>query len=343
MNEIYKQKAEKYKNKYLKLKQELYGGYEYEYNNCTSNPPIYFDLKNFYILEKNEEFDRLNDKISAKGKILIKEDYRDNNTININSYSNDKKYVGRLIKSKTSKFYKYDDEYEIEYENTNKNYKIINDLQITNKEKMLQYIPKIIYACRIKNDKSTTYAAVTKFFPDCTKSTNSTRYGYIITTNMGKNINVYMKMSDLIKFIPNLIDAIQNFIIPLNNANYFLNNIDLKNIYWNQNTQKVFFNISEMKKMTNKTENTDKEKLINSIRRFIDLVYLVYNNLNTNDDYYSLINALNEIKEKFIKLINIKITYNNIKSQEDKYNFSLDFYHNETYKSIYKNVYFNDN
>ena len=45
MNQIYKQKAEKYKYKYLKLKQDLYlyGG-EYLYNECISNPPIFFDL-----------------------------------------------------------------------------------------------------------------------------------------------------------------------------------------------------------------------------------------------------------------------------------------------------------
>ena len=242
MNEIYKQKAEKYKNKYLKLKQELYGGdgqYEYEYNNCISNPPIYFDLNKFYILKNNEEFDRLNDKKSAEGKILIKENYSCDKTININSFLNNYNYVGRLIKSKTNKFYNYDDEYEIELTNTNNNYEIIKSLQILG---MLQHIPKIVYACRIINDKSTTYNALKGFFKNCTKSTNSTRYGYIITKNMGKSINIYMKISDLIQFIPNLIDAIRNFIIPLNNASYFLKNIALKNIYWDENRRKVFFN-----------------------------------------------------------------------------------------------------
>jgi hypothetical protein len=206
---------------------------------------------------------------------------------------------------------------------------------------MLQYIPEIIYACRIKNDKSTTYNALKKIFPNCTKSTNSTRYGYIITKNMGKNINVHMKISDLIIFIPNLIDAIRNFIIPLNNANYFLNNIDLKNIYWDKNRRKVFFNISKMTKDTNSNKDEDKENLIKNIRDFHELRYL-YLNFNTNDDYNSLINGLNQIIKELQDLTKKKIYYDSLLSEKEKETFikNFDNENSDTNTSTYRKVYF---
>jgi hypothetical protein len=281
---IYKEKAEKYKYKYLKLKQELEGG-EYLYNECKSNPPKYFD---------NETLE----------KLIIEEDYPKDNTININSFSNNYDYVGRLIKSKTNRFY---DEYNIELTNSNKNYKIIESLQ---NSKMLEYIPKIVYACTIKNDKSFfsktsfTYDTVDKFFPHCTKRNKSKKYGYIITTNIGINITYYISTSDLIKFIKHLIVAIENFIIPLHNASYVLNNIDLNNIYWNE--QQVFFNISKMKYDTNM--NTDIKNLIKSIKTLL----VSHIDSYSHNNYYE--NVIEDITTQIEKLRNnnLIIILNNI-------------------------------
>jgi hypothetical protein len=267
MNDIYKQKAEKYKYKYLKLKQELEGG-EYHYNHCRITPPI------------NEETLLLN-------KLIINVDYRDNN---INSFNNND-YVGRLIKSKTKGL----DEYNIELTNSNKNYQIIKNL---NNQKMLEYIPKIVFACTIKNNKSTTYNTLKKIFEFkyCTNSNKSTKYGYIITTNIGESIYDFMSISDLIIFIPHLINAIKDFIIPLNLANFVLNNIKLDNIYWNK--QKVFFNISKMKIIT-KDNNIDIKGLIDSIQQIyvIKKRNLKLESILTAND---LINKLEEIKSNLI-------------------------------------------
>lgn len=166
---------------------------------------------------------------------------------------------------------------------------------------MLEHIPKIIYACTIKNNKLTTYNTLERFFPNCTKAKKSTKYGYIITKNIGTNINVDMKISDLIIFIPQLIVAIKNFIIPLHNANYVLNNI-----YWNK--QKVYFNISNMEKNTN--TNEDIKKLINNIIRFHELGY-IYNDLNDSKlDVNILIKSLENIIISFNDYIKMISDYN---------------------------------
>jgi len=264
---IYKHKAEKYKYKYLKLKQELEGG-EYLYNSCITSPPINFNDETFK-------------------KLTIVEDYPKNNTININSFNN-KDFVGRLIKSK-----KYGSEYLLEYTNSNKNYEIIESLQ---NSKMLDHIPEIVYACTIKNNKSyfstsSTYNALKKIYPYCTEATKSTKYGYIITTNVGESIANYILISDLIEFIEYLIIAINNFIIPLHKGNYVLNNIDLHNIYWNKDKQKVFFNISKMIYNTDISE--DIKSLINSIKKINVIQKIERINSKLND---SILNADNLIK-----------------------------------------------
>ena len=278
MSDIYKQKAEKYKYKYLKLKQELYGG-EYYYNHCRITPPI--------------------DEKTLLNKLKINVDYRDNS---INSFNNNN-YVGRLIKSKTKGL----DEYKIEYENSNKNYITIENLNLIQNQnqnqiqiqKMLQHIPKIVFACTIKNDKSTTYNTLLNEifqFKYCTNSNKSSKYGYIITTNIGESISEYMSISDSIIFIPHLIYAINNFIIPLHNAKYVLNNIKLDNIYWNK--QKVFFNISKMKIIT-KDNNIDIKGLIDSIQQ-IYVIKKIIEKRNLKLTANDLIDKLNEIKSNLI-------------------------------------------
>ena len=164
---------------------------------------------------------------------------------------------------------------------------------------MLEYIPKIVFACTIKNDKSTIYNTLLNEifqFKYCTKSNKSTKYGYIITTNIGESIYDFMSISDLIIFIPHLIDAINNFIIPLNNAQNVLNNIKLDNIYWNK--QKVFFNISKMTKIT-KDNNIDIKGLIDSIQK-INVIKKINFKLESILTADNLIIKLNEIKSNLI-------------------------------------------
>jgi hypothetical protein len=161
---------------------------------------------------------------------------------------------------------------------------------------MLDHIPEIVYACTIKNNKSyfstsSTYNALKKIYPYCTEATKSTKYGYIITTNVGESIANYILISDLIEFIEYLIIAINNFIIPLHKGNYVLNNIDLHNIYWNKDKQKVFFNISKMIYNTDISE--DIKSLINSIKKINVIQKIERINSKLND---SILNADNLIK-----------------------------------------------
>jgi hypothetical protein len=293
MNEIYKQKAEKYKNKYLKLKQELYGG-DNQYNDCMVSPPILFNNE----ILKNIEDEYFPDPT--------------NTNININSF-NDDNHIGRLLKSKTKKSTISKDIFKTEIDN----FKIIIKNKIIDKT----YIPQIKYACKIINinkslfNYSNAYNILHKFFPNCNKSKISSKYGYIISTNPGKSIENDMEISDLIIFINNLINAIIYFIKPLHNVRYILNNIDFYNIKYDE--KKVYFNISEMTVMTDNNKNNDIKNLINCIKNFKQILYKDYINKKLNIEIFDadiLILILRKIMIDLNEIKSINQAYSNKKT-----------------------------
>jgi hypothetical protein len=262
MSDIYKQKAEKYKYKYLKLKQELEGGDE-EYNDCMISPSILFNDE----LLKN-----------------IEQKYNLHN-YHINYFNNDINYVGRLIKFKKIK--KFTNNLQIELNN----FTIIKE----NNKIDETYTPEIVYACIINNNKSffslsstsSIYETLDKIFLNSTKSDINTKYGLIISTNPGKKLkNLYYDINNYLPFINYLKIAIQQFIIPLHKAGYVLNNIDLNNIYWDE--KKVFFNISEMTENIN--NNIDIQGLTNSIYKLFNKFSKEY---NYNNHKYLIIKEYN--------------------------------------------------
>jgi hypothetical protein len=248
---IYKQKAEKYKYKYLKLKQELYGGGD----PCSYILPITFD-NNRLIIDDDKQSGKINKKLN------IKINYRAIDSPNADFYTYNKEgYIGQLFKYK--------------------NYNIIlNNLEILKKISNidLSYID-IVFGCTIFKEEQESIISsnyIRTIFKDCEHilknnifKKSKDRFGYIISTYPGKNINIIdliKSKSDLIKFITDLINALEKFIIPLHNERYFLNNIDLNNIKWNAINRKIFFNILKIEENKN-NNNIDIKALINNIKK----------------------------------------------------------------------------
>jgi hypothetical protein len=273
---IYKQKAEKYKYKYLKLKQELYGGGS---DGCTKNPPIFFNPDKFYTLNVNEEFDKLNDRNSIKGKILIKQDYPDIKT-DINSFKNNNLYTGRLI--------------------NHTDYKLLlqslKDIEKTS-EINLNYTTGIKYAYtinKVKQEKKGFFWGdypneLGKKFSKCNIIGQPYNYGYIISDKPSKSLNDLLKSSeklspeDFNNLLNDLIIAIKEFIIPLHKTGYNLNNTSLDNIQWVDRI-KICFDISALiKHEFSSINNNEIKKLIISISNLLKKIQKYNDNINSTD------------------------------------------------------------
>lgn len=187
----------------------------------------------------------------------------------------------------------------LNYNDYNKILQKLDELtdELTKKKINLKYI-NILLACKIykeernKLNKLSSNNLISTIFPNCEKMLKTTvkkspYFGYIISSN--KNIDG--NISEI--FIEKLLDAIKNFIVPLHNASYVLNNINVNNILWAEN--EVYFNI-DIEKMT---ENTDNNKDFISLKKYI---------LNLFDSFNF------SIRYRFMKLIN-NLTYNDFMSE----------------------------
>ena len=291
MTDIYKQKAEKYKYKYLKLKQELYGGGG---DGCTKNPPILFNPKKIYTLKKDEYFDNFNE--SGKGKILIKQDYPDNQT-DINHFNNNNLYTARLIN----------------YTDYSLQLKSLTDIK-NNSEINLEYTTGIKYAYTIhktKQEKKRRFwrgvhpNELRKKFSKCNIIGDSYNYGYIISDKPSESLTDLflnkLSSEDFNNLLNNLITAIQEFIIPLFNARYNLTNVSLDNIQW-VGRRKICFDISALIKYEfSPINNKEIKNLIICIYKLLKKIKKYNNNIN-------YINAFNTLlmTEKFHHDYNIE-------------------------------------
>jgi hypothetical protein len=328
MEDIYKQKAEKYKYKYLKLKQELEGGLIVD--GCTTSPPIYFDLEKIYVLQKDEHLGRLNDIEAAKNKILIKQDHPDNQT-HINKFYDISSYIGKLMK----------------YEEYNLALNSLNSLDSLKNKKPginLEYTTGIKYAYTIHkvarggNILKRTYNKwwnineLKKKLPNCKIIGKLKNYGYTISENPGESLKdlylelKYLSSEDFNKLLNDLIIAIEGFIIPLHEAEYILDNIRSDNIHW-VGRRKVCFDISKMKEENVYHQHKDIKPLIISISN----VFKMRDRKDTEYEYkytYELLNIRNNIlfnndfwyKTNFLKklLLSIKFHINKIDSMESQ-------------------------
>ena len=142
MTDIYKQKARKYKNKYLKLKQEYIakGGVIFRrISGCTIIPPPKFSYETLFKLQisRNYPLTSISDSKSQ-----------------INSFCNPNNF-GRLLS--------YND-----YQKELENFKSLNPAPNFFFDPVMEEYVKIKYACLIekeKSSKSTLYYSLDKLFP----------------------------------------------------------------------------------------------------------------------------------------------------------------------------------
>jgi hypothetical protein len=301
MNDIYKQKAEKYKNKYLKLKQELYGGAK-----CTFDLPIDY---------KGKEKKILFDKSNQSNKINIDIEYPEIN----NTFDNFNKYN---IKENNGQILKYKDYLNI-LNNFKSKLEIINKINLDN-----THVQNIELACKIYykyiNYSLIPFRTKTNYFnvifSECKYDNNEKEYGYIIRKKK-EEINTLEKY---IEFINNLRNAIEKFIKPLHNAGYVLSNIDASDIIWYG--KKVYFNIERMK--INDDKNID-------IKGLLDYI-LNYFKFDLNDNYY----YTNKVLKKFSNMpINIDDLLDYILNSIEElinYDKKINFWNNKNEKIMNK-------
>jgi hypothetical protein len=306
MSNIYKQKAEKYKYKYLKLKQAYIseGGsfknfFKKLFNlityapNCTTTPPISLDGLNItqeYIEHGTNIKDIINDnhvgsllsynddiynKIFEKFIILKKHDPN-------HKYTSELKYAGNMSKNDFIKF-------------------------INNKN---------------KKDGNEIY----KFIDECHENLKSSKYGYIISTNVGISFDRlgYDDINDnnIKDILISLREGIINFITNIFEEEYILGDINFENMTLKDN--KVYFiNYGKMHKYTDKDQIkkfADGDNYPYILKRFFKI-----KENEVNKEY--LINFFNDNKvsnpkEYIFSYLNEKTQYN-IDEIYEKYIFSI--------------------
>jgi hypothetical protein len=305
MNDIYKQKAEKYKYKYLKLKQELEGGTWPFKNSYTIPAYVDYDNHGDWVNEKeitkqrrttNVEdctttYDFSNDQLE---KLEIKQEYPETGT-RIKDFDN-WPYKEFIIKY-SKRLLSYDD-----YKKELNNFLLIQELDIDIDK---TYIRKIVFGGKIENfnynffNKSEKSKILKNRFSSC-KILNK-NYGYIIY----EDINKKYKPSNILK-LECLITAINDFIKPLHKAGFVLNNIVWDNIIVSESkteldSYKLIFDISKME--ASKNTNKDIKALYKLGYKLIENDIDIINKINPNklSDNDNLIEILNNIKNHIIQ------------------------------------------
>lgn len=347
MNDIYYKKAKKYKYKYLKLKREYIakGGVWGLKNlsSCIARPPVLFSTNSLNELQIKRDYPMTS---TSDSKSLI------NEFNNIN-------HIGRLLS--------YND-----YQKELANFKSLNPPpNFFFNPTMEQYI-RIKFACLISKEKrvvqvqvpqivSGTYKAMIlpdnhlkQTFPKCSVIGSADSYGYIISNTSKSFSQLYLnsqfskpiissfKIAHASILLNKLIEAIENFLIPLHNQGYvldfdwdkkinwntrsYLDENYYENIYWDEINRKIYFNILKIKK------DNLKQYIYKDIKGLIYYIYkfytLILTNLNLNSNLNPLIIRLDKFLSKDTKVTSeelieeIKIIINSlettIKNSQDK-------------------------
>ena len=248
MNEIYKQKAEKYEYKFLKLKKQLEGG-EIDHKLCKS---IILTSK-FLNLEVQEIYK------SSR----FRKDWKD--------YINEL-HTGKLVWGNPSIF--------------TRNFKIIE--QISNYKKYIEklvYIGKVIKKndlvdgtdkfnkiCLEPTDSSNDIHIIIR------RNVGGITFEEYFTSNP----NITNKVFNPI--LKSLIDGIKNFIIPLYKKGYVLGNCDKEHMLINPNNYKVYFDYSLMNYNNHKGSYTRSVTQL-EIDRYNAAVKQFEENRQTEPDY----------------------------------------------------------
>jgi hypothetical protein len=318
MNDIYKHKAEKYKYKYLKLKQELEGGFIYDGNkSCMYDLPIQKFDKNTEI-NNDEQLGQIEKKLN----III--DYKMPGMSGITSDELNKEgYIGQIFKYET-------------YSQILQNLKILQNLNID-----LNYI-NIVFACTIFKEKKTGKSGnnlIRTIFTDCDHilkksskeiilKTVKNKFGYIIYKNSDNECNKYndkiqlnecnnyndklpiiatQKKKTIMISLKKIRNAIDKFIKPLHEASYVLNNIpkvtpDYDRFILPYNLDLLYVDIFKMTVMAVDKKNNDIKHLINLISHLLYRYFendgdLAYESIQRNKDKITIDNLSNIITE----------------------------------------------
>ena len=342
MDDIYKHKAEKYKYKYLKLKQELEGGFIYDGNKkCMYPLPIQnFDTK--IEINNNEQLGQIENKLN----III--DYKipsitgdETGDITGDEFNNINKkgYIGQIFKYDT-------------YSQILQNLNIL--LKLNNPSIDLNYI-NIVFACTIfkekrkKNIFNSGDNLIRTIFPKCDHilkkyvnekllGATKNKFGYIIynyedidtkinydndndndTCNKCNNYNdkipqnAEQKQKTIKKSLKKIRNAIVTFIQPLHEAGYVLNNIPevTPDDYRSDspyNLHLLYVDISKMTVMTYNNINNDIKHLIKLIchllKRYFENDDVIITLIKENEDKINIDN-LSNIITKILDYLNI--------------------------------------
>jgi hypothetical protein len=349
MNDIYAQKAKKYKYKYLKLKKELEGGNylgEGAYG-CIISPPhqfIFNDNKQIICHKDNNIYDknyvgkllRCNDIIGKEYINSFYEEYCE--FIKLDNIDSESKHRSKLV------FAAYIN--DAQYKHINEEYKQ-KDNRIIFIDCLNKKINRQIQTIDIVN------------ISDKEKG-KSYKFGYIISTKVGKSfdkvkLNEFDK-NQIIQILTNLKESIKDLITTLYTKNLIHADIKFPNMTLDiENNFKVCF--IDFGLMKNYKDNKDMEKLKNISQYYLypDILYTYFHiirrmhesSMITKLELIQLLNLYENLKQQFNhynpSLLNItklqKINYSHFfKSLEDNVKYPLKYIFSKCIEPIIKNI-----
>ena len=302
MNDLYEQKAKKYKYKYLKLKKNYIGGNKFKFIGkgsfgCIISPPIKFDGISDDICDENHV-----------AKLLSYYNYN----LEIKEYEKIEK-IDKEAKHRSSLKYnilmkKYDVQRNLKLKIDMNKINYLNKIKKVNEDVEFNSLTSVekLYVC-IKN----------RFLDDiiynvddnCEKDKDNC-YGYIITTRVGKSFVEQklgmFKKKQIITILTNLKESIGDLIQKLYDDGSFHGDIKFDNMTLDDKLNVYFIDFGFM------TEYKNKEKIYN---------------YSKNDQYPKILNIFKNIKTELTKteLINFfKQEYYKIQIYKVK-NIKLDF------------------
>jgi hypothetical protein len=320
MSDIYKKKAKKYKYKYLKLKEEYIGeggGLEDDIFEggfgCVSIPPI--SLKGLHYKQL----------YPTTSKFI--EDYIEEKFIN-------KEYVGKFMSCADSVF-------GLEYENL----KLIQ----TKGWDPMKYTQELCFACTIPKFNLGEHLKNHSKLSTCIDHNYNTfmmrqhikgyagnnNFCYLITKKAGTSFYILLKetsniiYSNIIPILTSLKNGIYYFIINLYNNQYVLGDININNMTYDVDVNKVYFidfglmhQNTDIKRIDSICLNVNYSVVIKKILEYFALDDIKNKNLNAKYNKNDVINGLKINNDKFdqerIQYFK-RLQYNNYENMYNNY------------------------
>ena len=341
MNDIYKQKAQKYKYKYLKLKTYfgeggIYGEYQQQINphgypqNINPNPhgypqninpnqhgypqhinPNQHQYPHGYQQQNKNQQNTFIKTLAEGGFGCV---FRPPLIPPIILFDNTKqKYPFPPSSPDNIDFERYNNKGYVgklmvseEYEKEYKNFNIVRSIT-----KNSNHIPELIFEGTIQNININSDCKLFNFKPN-------QKWGYIITSYVGERIADYINNNNIKLILTNLKDAITSVIKPLNDNGYVHYDINLGNITVKED--KVYF--IDFGTLTNNNPITRNIDIIKLYILVNDLFKPQFSKLNLNIE---LISKVENICSKPIKTYNKIINYDHKNPNKSRQEIIMEF------------------